>query len=132
MPGVIDPETMNVDDLPGIWSPVQWEMSEEERAAEIELQATSSLLHVVDVPEAILRLLLDETEIERAFTPPLGFDPEQQGEWDPDILTFKFSRPARLILSEREEDYLRVEYDFQGLGRWEFEIGPETLSLRRV
>jgi hypothetical protein len=27
MPIEIDPETMNVDDLPGIWSPVQWELS---------------------------------------------------------------------------------------------------------
>jgi hypothetical protein len=132
MPGVIEPETMNVDDLPAIWSPVQWEMSDEERAAEIELQATASLLHAIDVPEAILRLLLDETEIERAFTPPLGFDPEQQGEWDPDIVTFKFSRPIRLVQVERDDNYLRVEYDFQGLGRWELEIGQETLNLRRV
>ncbi len=30
MPGVIDPETMNIDGLPGIWSPVQWELTEQE------------------------------------------------------------------------------------------------------
>ncbi len=28
MPGIIDPETTHVDDLPGIWSPVQWELTE--------------------------------------------------------------------------------------------------------
>ena len=30
MPGIIDPERIHVDVLPGIWTPVQWEMSEEE------------------------------------------------------------------------------------------------------
>jgi hypothetical protein len=39
MPIEIDPETMNVDDLPGIWSPVQWELSEDERIQELEMQA---------------------------------------------------------------------------------------------
>ena len=60
MPGVIDPETMYTDDLPGIWSPVQWELSEEERREEIEQQAKASLLWSVSAPEAILRLLLVE------------------------------------------------------------------------
>jgi hypothetical protein len=58
MPGVIDPETMNTDGLPGIWSPVQWKLTEEERIAELEAQTEASLLSAVDVPEAILRLLL--------------------------------------------------------------------------
>jgi hypothetical protein len=31
MPSVIDPETIYADDLPAIWSPVQWELTEEER-----------------------------------------------------------------------------------------------------
>lgn len=29
MPGVIDPETLPVDELPGIWTPVQWELTED-------------------------------------------------------------------------------------------------------
>lgn len=41
MPGVIDPETMNAGTLPGIWSPVQWELSQEERIAELEAQSDS-------------------------------------------------------------------------------------------
>ena len=61
MTAVIIPETLHVDDLPGIWSPVQWLLSEDERAAELEQQATASLLYAVDAPEAILRLLLEET-----------------------------------------------------------------------
>ena len=30
MTAVIIPETLHVDDLPGIWSPVQWLLSEDE------------------------------------------------------------------------------------------------------
>jgi len=132
MPGVIIPETINVDELPGIWSPVQWEMDEEERANEIELQSMASLLYAVDVPEAILRLLLEETEIERAFDPPPGFDSTEQGEWDPDVITFQFNRPIQVRNIQRERGYLQVEYDFQDLGRWVFEITPESLHLQRV
>ncbi len=132
MPIDIDPETMNVDELPGIWSPVQWELTDEERLQELDQQATASLLNAIDVPEAILRLLLEETGIERAFEPPPSFDPNQQGQWDPGILTFQFSRPIRLADVKRERDYLRVEYDFQGLGRWEIEIEPESVSIRRI
>ncbi|GAG46260.1 unnamed protein product, partial [marine sediment metagenome] len=63
MPRSIDPQTMNVDELPGIWSPVQWDLSEDERLEELENQATASLLWTVDTPEAILRLFLNETDI---------------------------------------------------------------------
>jgi hypothetical protein len=132
MPIDINPETMNVDELPGIWSPVQSPLSDEERIEELELQSTASLLYAVDVPEAILRLLLDEMEIERAFDPPSGFDPNMQGEWDRDIVTFKFSRPIRLIKVDRQTDYLDVEYDFQGLGRWIFKIKPDEVNIRRI
>ena len=58
MPGYIDAEFMHVDDLPGIWSPVQWDLTPEERVAEVEEQAHASLMAAVDVPEAILRMLL--------------------------------------------------------------------------
>jgi hypothetical protein len=61
MPSIIDPETLYVDDLPAIWSPVQWELTGEERIAAVEEQATASLLWMMDAPEAILRLLLAET-----------------------------------------------------------------------
>jgi len=132
MPSVIDPETINVDDLPGIWSPVQWELSEDERIIELDIQAAASLLHAVDVPEAILRLLLDETSIERSFDPPPGYDPEQQGEWDPELLTFEFSRPIKLVEMKRKQDYLSIEYHFQDLGHWLIEIEPEQINLRRL
>ena len=65
MPSIIDPETLYVDDLPAIWSPVQWELSEEEHIQAVEEQATASLLWTMYAPEAILRLLLGETDIQR-------------------------------------------------------------------
>jgi hypothetical protein len=132
MPSVTDPETMNIDNLPGVWTPIQWDMDDDEKLEELEAQATASLLYAVDVPETMLRLLLDETKVERAFEPPPGFDPELQGEWDPDLVSFKFTRPIRLIQVNRERDFLQVEYDFQDLGRWIIEIEPEHVTIQRV
>jgi hypothetical protein len=31
MPSIIDPETLYVDNLPSVWSPVRWDLTEEER-----------------------------------------------------------------------------------------------------
>lgn len=132
MPGVIVPETMPVDSLPGIWSPVQWELSEEERHQELENQAVASLLWSVDVPEAILRLLLGETEIVRVFDPPDGYDPEKQGEWDSSLVTFAFKRTIQLDSAERETDRLAVVYKLEGAGYWLLEIGPEKVVIERV
>jgi hypothetical protein len=132
MPGVIDPETINVDDLPGIWSPVQWELSPDERRVELEDQASASMLWGVDIPEAILRLLLAEIDIQRAFGPPKGYDPEQQGEWDQSLVTFEFARPIRLAAVERHPALLHAEYDFGDRGRWAFDIEPEKVSLQRM
>jgi len=132
MPGVVDPETMYIDDLPGIWSPVQWELSEEEKREEIEQQAQASLLWSVSAPEAILRLLLDECEIERALDPPDSYDPELQGEWDESLVTFKFRRSIRLDAVERERESLCVIYDFGDVGYREFEITPEKVILSRI
>ncbi len=122
MPSIIDPQTIHVDELPAIWSPVQWELTEEERVEAVNEQATASLLWTMDAPEAILRLLLGETEIQRLHQPPEGYEPEEQGEWDREILTFGPYRPVKLIEVEREPDYLRLVYNFGDLGYWEFMI----------
>lgn len=132
MPTIIDPETINVDELPGIWSPVQWELDEDERIHELESQATASLLWAVDTPEAILRLLLMEHTIDRAFGPPEGYDPDLQGEWNDQLLTFQFKRPIRLIRTEREANYLYVEYDFGDFGQWALEIEPDLVNISRL
>jgi len=132
MPAVIVPETIQVDDLPGIWSPVQWELTEEERVAELEQQATASLLWSVDVPEAILRMLLDETAIERLYEPPEGYDAAQQGEWDPSLVTFGFQRRIPLDTVERSNDTLAIIYKLEGAGYWKLVIGPDQVLLERI
>lgn len=132
MPSIIDPLTLYIDDLPGIWSPVQWELTPQERTHEIETQATASLLHVIDAPEAMLRMLLGETEIIRAYEPPKGYNPELQGEWNPDIITFQFRRPIRLENVERTPELLSVLYDFGELGHWLIEIEEEKVRIERV
>ena len=107
-------------------------MTEEERIDEVETQATASLLCAVDIPETILRLLLRETEIERTFEPPEGYDPEQQGEWDESLITYKFKRPIEFIKEEREPDYLYAEFNFKDLGYWSVEIEPERVTIERL
>lgn len=132
MPGVIDPERINVDVLPGIWTPVQWEMNEEERKTELEQQATASLLWSIDVPEAILRLLLSETRIERTYEPPEGYDPEVQGEWNGELVVFKFRNSIGLDDVIREPNKLTVAYNFGDLGYWCIEIEPEKVTIERI
>ena len=132
MPGVIDHETIHVDNLPTIWSPVQHELSPEEHAKELEDQATASLLWASPVPEQILRVLLSETAIERAEGPPAGFDPEVQGEWDPSLLTFAFRRAIHLAREERTADKLVLEYKLEDAGYWLFEITHDTLTVGRI
>jgi hypothetical protein len=132
MPSIIDPLTINTDALPCIWSPVQWELTPEEHAQELEEQATASILWTADVPEAILRLLLNETKIERTFAPPEGYDPEKQGEWDVSLVTFNFKRKISLLKEERSPDRLYLEYMVDDLGTWAIEIEPENVSISRI
>jgi hypothetical protein len=132
MPAVIDPETLYVSDLPGVWSPVQWELSESERAQEIEAQATASLLWAVSVPEAILRLLLNETAIERVYEPPERYDSELQGEWDETLVTFSFKHGVKIEKVERGSDFLYIEFKIADLGYWSMEIEPEKVTIGRI
>lgn len=132
MPKDIDPQTINADNLPGIWSPVQWDLSEQEQIQELEEQSTANLLFAVDPPEAILRLLLNEYAIERAYEQPKGFNPELQGDWDSELLTFKFQRTITLNRSERNPDYLYLEYKVEDLGTWVFEIKNNKVDIYRL
>lgn len=132
MPGIIDPPAIHVDRLPTIWSPVQGELTEEERIEELEDQATASLLWASNAPEAILRLLLGETEIERALLPPDGYDEDQQGEWDPSVVTFAFKRPIRLEADRMEAEDRVLEYKLDGAGYWRIRAGLESVTLERI
>jgi len=121
-----------VDELPAIWSPVQWEIDESERIQELHLQATASLLWVADSPEAMLRVMLSETDIERTLKPPDGYDPELQGEWDDDLVTFVFKRPFKLVKAERENDFFYAEYKVSDLGFYAIEIESDKVSIYRI
>lgn len=132
MPSVIDPQTMHVDRLPVVWSPVQSQLAEEERAREVEEQATASLLWAADAPETILRRLLGETAIVRVFEAPQGYNPDEQGEWDPDLVTFSFARRIRLLAEDRRPDRLALEYKLEGAGYWRMEITPNSVSIIRL
>jgi hypothetical protein len=132
MPSIIDPQTLYVDDLPSIWSPVQWELTEEERSQAVEEQATASLLWNMDAPEAILRLLLDETGIQRLIAPPDGFDPAEQGDWNEQLITFGPKRSIKLESVDRTPTRLELVYNFADLGMWEFIIESEKVSINRI
>ncbi len=132
MPSIIDPETLYVDDLPSIWSPVQWELTDEERNAAVEEQATASLLWTMDAPEAILRLLLDETAIQQLREPPKDYKPEEQGDWDDSLITFGPKHPIKLEGVERTPTSLVVVYDFGEMGHWVFVIEAEKVTIEKI
>jgi hypothetical protein len=129
MPGVIDVETVHIDDLPTIWCPIQQELSPEEHAKELQAQATASLLWATPIPEQILRILLDETAIDRIFDPPDGYDPDAQGEWNPGLLTFAFKRAIKLMKEERTPQKLLLEYKIDDAGYWAVEITEDTMTV---
>jgi hypothetical protein len=131
VPSIIDPETIYIDDLPTVWSPVQGELSPEEHKAELEEQAKASLIWACPVPEQMLRILLDETSIERLNEAPDGYDPERQGEWDSDLLAFGFKRSIRLMKEERTPEALILEYKLEGAGYWVLEITQESVTIER-
>jgi len=132
MPGVIDHETIHVDNLPTVWSPVQRELSPNEHAKELEEQATASLLWASPIPEQILRLLLNETAIDRTEEPPTGFDPDTQGAWNESLLTFAFKRAIHLTREERTPEKLVLEYKLEDAGDWLFEITHDTVTMGRI
>ncbi len=132
MPGVIDPELMQANELPPVWAPVQWEQSEAELAAEIDRNASANLLLNSDVPEAVLRLLLNETDSQVVYDPPDGYNAEEQGEWDGEIMSFAFLRPMKLEHVQRGRESLEVVYNFGSRGHWRLEIGPERVLIERV
>jgi len=131
LPSIFDPETIYIDDLPAVWSPVQGKLSPDEHANELEDQATASLLWACPVPEQILRILLEETSIQRLDEPPDGYDPENQGEWDPALLAFGFKRSIKLLREERTPEALNLEYKLEGAGNWALEVTQETLTIER-
>ncbi len=81
-----------------------------DKNGELEQQAQASLLWAADSPETLLRLLLNEYDIERTHEPPSGYDSDIQGEWNDKLVIFHFKREFQLIKVERDKDYFYVEY----------------------
>jgi hypothetical protein len=106
MPCVIDPEMMKTDGLPRIWSPVQLALTEEEHVEELDTHSKASLLWSMDIPEAILRPLLQETEIKRMLEPPEDYDPTLQGDRDLELVTVGFQYLIQLIKVVKEPNHL--------------------------
>jgi hypothetical protein len=131
MPGVIDPETMNKEGLPGLWSAVQWVLTEEECVKELDTRSTASCLSSVDVPEVILRLLLHDMAIHRLLGPPEGFDSIVQEDWDPELVTIAFLYPIELVKAEREPNYLYFEYKGGDSDYGSIEIEPVKARTQR-
>jgi hypothetical protein len=77
-------------------------------------------------------MLLNETDIERQYEPPTGYDPEQQGEWDASLVTFGFKRRIHLDAVERDADRLAILYKLEGAGYWQLEFTPEQVTITRV
>jgi hypothetical protein len=132
MSGYLDPLTFPVLDVPAIWCPEKEKLMGNPLAASIEEQAQASLLASADPVEAILRMLFGETEVERIFEPPQGYNPELQGDWDDEQVTFVFRRKVEKTSAERGEELLRMEYRVEGCGAYSVEIMPESFSIEKI
>ncbi|MBN1439350.1 MAG: hypothetical protein JW929_08080 [Anaerolineales bacterium] len=131
MAGILDPLTFPTVNLPAVWCPKKEKLSGKRLALSIEEQAKGSLLQCADPVEAALRLIYGETEIERTFTPPEGYDEAVQGAWDDSQVTFAFRRRVWRETEERETDCLRMVYRMDGAGRFQTEITPERFTIAR-
>ena len=131
MSGYLDPLTFPVLDVPAIWCPEKERLVGNPLATSIEEQAKASLLASADTVESILRLLYDKAEIERVLEPPQGYNPEVQGDWDDQQVTFAFLRRVERISEERDDESLRMEYRIDGCGKFMVEITPESFSIQK-
>jgi hypothetical protein len=87
-----DPTLFPTIDVPAIWNYAPPPEAGDGLIYYAEDQAKNGLIATADIFESILRLLIGYTDIKAEFDPPEGYDPEIQGEWDPSIKTFMFSR----------------------------------------
>jgi hypothetical protein len=129
MSGVLDPLTFPTLGVPAIWCPQKEKLLGNPLALRIEEQAKGSLLLSADLVESILRLLYGETEIERVYDPPKGYNPELQGEWDGSQLTFAFRRQVKKVREVRDDQSLGMDYQIEGCGRFRVEITPDSFSI---
>ena len=139
MPGAIDFETMDVDDLTPVWWPSDAELTPEQYDSVVQQEARAHLLAMLGVPEAVLRLLVRETEVSRVARDVVGqgdFEVEAEGdaetdaEFPPD--SFEFSRPIVAETVEMTRNGLLVIYRLEGSGTWRMFLESERVTIERV
>ncbi len=109
MPIDIEPETINVD-TSRIWSPVQWELTEEEHIQELDTQAQPVYCSPWTCRSAARSC--NEYAIER-LPPPPALTRTARG-WNDELLTFQFKRPSSW--SAQRSVLLSIVYDFKEFG----------------
>jgi hypothetical protein len=139
MPGAIDFETMDVDELTPVWWPSDAELTPEQYDSVVRQEARAHLLTMLGVPEAVLRLLVRETEVSRVARDVVGqgdfeveaeTDAETDAEFPPD--SFEFSRPIVADTVEMTRDGLLVVYRLEGSGTWRMFLESERVTIERV
>lgn len=147
MPGAIDFETMDVDELTPVWFPSDEEPETPERyESMVRQEASARLMTMVGVPEAVLRLLVGETEVSRVPR-DVGREDEEgrrdfeagggageagaaEDELPPD--SFEFSRPITAETVEMTREGLLVIYRLEGAGTWRLFLESERVMIERV
>jgi len=132
MPISLSPDQLKLVQLPIVWSPAAAPAASPDGMPDWISLAQAGLLLAVSAPEAALRLFLQETEVEQVSEPPKGYDPIQQGEWDPQGAAYHFKRRIRMMRVEKIPDRLTVEYHFGDLGYWAVTIEADTVQIARV
>lgn len=156
MPGAIDFETMDVDELTPVWWPSDGELTAEQYETMVQQEARTHLLAMVGVPEAILRLLVQETEVSRVAHEVVDqgrgarrdFEAEADADADagdgadagagddadagfpPD--SFEFSHPIVAEKVETTRDGLFVVYSLEGSGTWRMLFESGRVTIERV
>jgi hypothetical protein len=154
MPGAIDFETMDVDELTPVWCPSDEELTPEQYESALQQEARAHLLTMAGVPEAILRLLVQETEVSRVAREVVGqvrgarrdFEAEADADADdgadggsgadadaefpPD--SFEFSHPIVAETVEMTRDGLLVVYRLEGAGTWRMLLESGRVTIERV
>jgi hypothetical protein len=131
MPDGFDTETFPSHEFPAIWFYQKPPEDKRDFAAFVEHQAASGMLASTDILEAVLRLLLGLTEVEGVYDPPRGYDPEVQGEWDSDVLTFIFRRRVQKVGEDREDGEIRLEYQVETCGTFVVTIRGDSVHIER-
>jgi hypothetical protein len=154
MPGTIDFETMDVDELTPVWWPSDADLTPDQYDSVVQQEARAHLLTMLGVPEAILRLLVRETEVSRVARDVAGqddgkwsdfegeaaadadadadaaADAESEAGFPPD--SFEFSRPIVAETVEMTRDGLLVIYRLEGSGTWRMFLESERVTIERV